>query len=82
MVHGISARQRGQAPLSSQLRPHVPESSKRRKVRRKSRRPKLPRMTMDTRFTLPGIVREIDAPSGPRVDFAFFSLPLMKGGAR
>lgn len=91
MAHVTAARLRGQeVPRGSAQKPNGRQSpsdqSIRQKRRKKSRRPKLPRMSLETRFTIAGlpsgIVREIDTPAGPRIDLAFFSLPLVKGGAR
>lgn len=91
MAHVTAARQRRQAVSAHQSHTANGPASRsdqliRAKRRKKARRPKLPRLNLDTRFTIPGlssgIAREIDTPNGPRLDLAFFSLPLMKGGAR
>lgn len=50
--------------------------------RRKRRRRPSGQSKPDTRFPVRPLAMEYQGPDGPRLDLAFFSLPLMKGGAR
>lgn len=51
-----------------------------KRTTKKALRPKVDES--EARFTIPRFAMEHDGPDGPRLDLAFLSLPLWKGGAR
>lgn len=75
---------RGQEPAARIINRSTPQrgSRTRRPAKRIIKKRRRPKIDDEVRVTIPQLVREVHGDDGPRLELAFFSLPLWKGGVR